>query len=423
MGEIIFDFFDQLKSRTKGYASLDYELAGELASDLVKVDILLQGEPVDAFSAIVHKDKAYAYGTNMTSKLRELIPRQNFEVPIQAAIGARSSPARTSAPSARTCWPSAMAVTSPQAQGLLEKQKEGKKRMKMVGRVEGPPGGVHRRAVDRPGDRQGLTARPARRTGRSAAASSHAGRGRAQPPVQVIAEWKEQAAKRSDVVVDLRHTEPTAARPDSDPSARAAGPDPSRPYEDLDAYLALPAVRPGAEPGRCAAGHHGRHPGQEGDPLRQRAVGGRPDGGPAGGAADPQRQGRGRSGLHARRRSAVHLRPAGPRRATATTRRRPPCGGCRAPARPGGGDPSRRDRRRGGGSRGAPGGGAVGHLPAATDTATTRRAARPARTRRSTRCCTPATRCATGTPTSVPARPGCSPQTCRSGDGGLTGAT
>jgi GTP-binding protein LepA len=84
MGEIIFDFFDQLKSRTKGYASLDYELAGEQAADLVKVDILLQGEPVDAFSAIVHKDKAYAYGTTMASKLRELIPRQNFEVPIQA---------------------------------------------------------------------------------------------------------------------------------------------------------------------------------------------------------------------------------------------------------------------------------------------------------------------------------------------------
>ena len=88
LGEIIFDFFDQLKSRTRGYASLDYELSGEVASELVKVDILLQGEPVDAFSAIVHKDKAYAYGTSMTTKLRKLIPRQQFEVPIQAAIGA-----------------------------------------------------------------------------------------------------------------------------------------------------------------------------------------------------------------------------------------------------------------------------------------------------------------------------------------------
>jgi len=87
LGEIIFDFFDALKSRTRGYASLDYEPAGESLSDLVKVDILLQGETVDAFSAIVHKDKAYAYGVSMTGKLRELIPRQQFEVPIQAAIG------------------------------------------------------------------------------------------------------------------------------------------------------------------------------------------------------------------------------------------------------------------------------------------------------------------------------------------------
>src|SRR4029453_16258190 len=89
LAEIIFDFFDALKSRTKGYASLDYEPSGEQPADLVKVDILLQGEPVDAFSAIVHRDKAYAYGVMMTAKLRELIPRQQFEVPIQAAIGAR----------------------------------------------------------------------------------------------------------------------------------------------------------------------------------------------------------------------------------------------------------------------------------------------------------------------------------------------
>ena len=86
---IIFDFFDALKSRTRGYASLDYEEAGEQESELVKVDIMLQGEPVDAFSAIRHKDDAYAYGTMMATKLRELIPRQQFEVPIQAAIGSR----------------------------------------------------------------------------------------------------------------------------------------------------------------------------------------------------------------------------------------------------------------------------------------------------------------------------------------------
>jgi GTP-binding protein LepA len=89
LAEIVFDFFDALKSRTRGYASLDYETTGDQAADLVKVDILLQGEQVDAFSAIVHKDKAYAYGVMMTAKLRELIPRQQFEVPIQAAVGSR----------------------------------------------------------------------------------------------------------------------------------------------------------------------------------------------------------------------------------------------------------------------------------------------------------------------------------------------
>ena len=89
LAEIVFDFFDQLKSRTRGYASLDYQEAGDQAADLVKVDILLQGETVDAFSAIVHKDKAYAYGVMMAGKLKELIPRQQFEVPIQAAVGSR----------------------------------------------------------------------------------------------------------------------------------------------------------------------------------------------------------------------------------------------------------------------------------------------------------------------------------------------
>jgi GTP-binding protein LepA len=112
MGEIIFDFFDQLKSRTRGTPRSTTSEAGEQEADLVKVDILLQGEAVDAFSAIVHRDSAYSYGNKMAAKLKELIPRQQFEVPIQAAIGARIIARENIRRSARTCSPSATAVTS-----------------------------------------------------------------------------------------------------------------------------------------------------------------------------------------------------------------------------------------------------------------------------------------------------------------------
>jgi GTP-binding protein LepA len=139
LAEVVIDFFDQMKSRTKGYASLDYEPAGYRRTALVKLDILLNGAPVDAFSSIIHRDKAYEHGKKMVSKLRELIPRQLFDVPIQAAIGGRIVARETVKAKRKDVLAKCYGGDISRKNKLLEKQKEGKKRMKNIGRVEVPP--------------------------------------------------------------------------------------------------------------------------------------------------------------------------------------------------------------------------------------------------------------------------------------------